>query len=190
MGGMPDMSDILLKVEDVATSVGVAASTIRKYSKIIENHNYKFARNNQNALMYDSEEVAMFKNLVKFKKDMPLDEAVKLVLSDMPGMSETASTSDIAMQNMPSVSDIQAMVTAMSDMQAQLKQNEVQRIKQEEQFAEKMQDKLAEQAERIEREMTASFKSEFNKFKDSLEETLGELLPKEKKSWWQRFKGE
>ncbi|MFE0504306.1 hypothetical protein ACWF7H_05700 [Peribacillus butanolivorans] len=92
------MSDILLRVEDVATSVGVAASTNRKYSIMCEQHGYPFNRNHQGALMYDEEEVAMFKRLVTLKKqkNTSLEKAVRQVLSDTVGISETASTPDIA----------------------------------------------------------------------------------------------
>lgn len=115
------MSDMLLKVEDVATSVGVAASTIRKYSFLMETYGYTFSRTNQNALMYDHEEIAMFKELIQLKKNMSLDEAVKHVLSDIVTISETASTSDIAVADIASMADIRAMVSDMLAMQSQMK---------------------------------------------------------------------
>jgi hypothetical protein len=185
MGGVLNMSDILLKVDDVATSVGVAASTIRKYSVLFEQHGYPFSRNHQGALMYDEDEVDMFKKFVRIKKqkNITLEKAVRQVLADVTGISETASTSDIAMQNMSDMVDVQAMVNAMSDMQNQLKQ-------QEQQFALKMQQVLAEQLELQEKTITANLTAKFNRIEESnkrIEEQLSvQKVPN--KSWWEFWK--
>lgn len=109
------MSDILLKVEEVAKAVGIASSTVRKYSFLIEKHGYEFSRNNQNALMFDQDEVNMFKELVKIKKqkNMTLENAVQQLLSSMP---EIAATSDIATTDIANTSDIRAMSKGIADV--------------------------------------------------------------------------
>lgn len=193
MGGVFAVADVLSKVEDVATSVGVAPSTIRKYSKIIENHNYKFSRNNQNALMFDSEEVNMFKELVEYKKDgYSVDEAVKLVIPNIVSTSETASTSDVAMQNMVDRADIGTMLTTMAEMRNDMKLREEQLAEQlklhEMKMAEKMQDILEEHNKRIEREMKTQLEvkmkevQEMKEMKDSLKRIEDQTA--EKSPWW------
>lgn len=117
MGGMAIMSDIILsKVEEVATTVGVAPSTIRKYSQLLEKYGYEFARNNQNAFMYDDDEIKMLKEFAKLKKqkDITLDMAAQQILIDVAGMEISVSNTST------NSADMQAMVKAMSDMQEKM----------------------------------------------------------------------
>lgn len=188
MGDVIDMADVLLKVEDVATSVGVAPSTIRKYSVLFEQHGYSFGRNNQGALMYDQEETEMFKKVVQLKKqkNITLEKAIRQVLVDVIGTAETASTSDIAMQNMVDRTDIGAMFTTMAEMRNDMKLREEQLAEQlklhELKIAEKMQDVLAEQTERIEREMKTQLEVKMKEVKDSLKRIEDQTA--EKSPWW------
>ncbi|MEJ9232990.1 hypothetical protein LAV79_27010 [Peribacillus butanolivorans] len=90
----------------------------------------------------------MFKRLVTLKKqkNTSLEKAVRQVLSDTVGISETASTSDIATHDMSNMIDVQAILTAMADMEAQRKE-------QEQQFAVRMQDILEKTTESLETEL-------------------------------------
>ena len=117
------MSDILLKVEDVSHAVGVAASTIRKYSFLIEKQGYTFSRSNQGALMYDKEEVSIFKEIIQIKKqkNMTLEKAVQRALSNMSDMVDIADISRGPYDDMSGMSDVQDMSIAIAAMQAQMK---------------------------------------------------------------------
>jgi len=117
VGGMATMSEIILsKVEEVATNVGVAPSTIRKYSQLLEKYGYEFSRNNLNAFMYDEDEIKMLKEFAKLKKqkDITLDMAAQQVLIDIAGMEISVSNTST------NAVDMQAMVKAMSDMQEKM----------------------------------------------------------------------
>jgi hypothetical protein len=117
------MSDILLKVEDVSHAVGVAASTIRKYSFLIEKQGYTFSRSNQGALMYDKDEVSIFKEIIQIKKqkNMTLEKAVQRALSNMSDMVDIADISRGPYDDMSGMSDVQDMSKAIAAMQAQMK---------------------------------------------------------------------
>lgn len=175
------MSDILLKVEEVAKAVGIAASTVRKYSFLIEKHGYEFSRNNQNALMFDQDEVSMFKELVRNKKqkNMTLENAVQTLLSNM---SDVATTSDIATTDMSSMPDVRAMFTTISDMSTNM-YTIVEQNKDYEKRRIEDHDKLLMQSIRAEQQ-AKKLELKIEELQNQIAATKEEP---EKKSWWQKL---
>lgn len=72
---------------DVYTSLDITSSTLRKYSALLEKYsndsNY-FARNSQKARLYNKENVATIKRLIKLKQSgsITLENATRQVLND------------------------------------------------------------------------------------------------------------
>ncbi|MGE7070101.1 hypothetical protein [Peribacillus butanolivorans] len=122
------------------------------------------------------------KNLVLFiiqlkiyKEFQFLEKAVRQVLSDTVGISETASTSDIATHDMSNMVDVQAIVTAMADMEAQRKE-------QEQQFAVRMQDILEKTTESLETEL-----KQVKQYNKELMESNIRIEAHLTKRWWQKL---
>lgn len=172
------MSDILLKVEDVANAVGVAASTVRKYSFLFEKNGYEFARNNnQKALMYDQDEVDMFRQLLQLskKKDMTLEKAAIQILSSMP---DVVVSSDIESTDVATMRDVAAIFTTISDMSTNLytlvdqnKEHEKRRLEDH--------DKLLMQSIRSEQQ-TKQLEHQI----EELKKEIAAAREEKKKSWW------
>ncbi|MFD4820170.1 hypothetical protein [Peribacillus butanolivorans] len=104
-----------------------------------------------------------------------LEKAVRQVLSDTVGISETASTSDIATHDMSNMVDVQAIVTAMADMEAQRKE-------QEQQFTVQMQDiSLKRLLEGLETEL-----KQVKQYNKELIESNRRIEAHLTKRWWQK----
>ncbi|MFJ7684947.1 hypothetical protein [Peribacillus butanolivorans] len=97
------------------------------------------------------------------------------MLSDTVGISETASTSDIATHDMSNMVDVQAIVTAMADMEAQRKE-------QEQQFAVRMQDILEKTTESLETEL-----KQVKQYNKELMESNIRIEAHLTKRWWQKL---
>jgi hypothetical protein len=189
------MSDILLKVEDVSQAVGVAASTIRKYSFLIENQGYTFSRSNQGALMYDKEEVSIFKEIIQIKKqkNMTLEKAVQRALSNMSDMVDVADISRGPYDDMSVMSDVQDMSKAIAAMQAQMKavldQNEKVLLQNQELIrkVERLEDTSLLEKEKIENrdKLLLDAMKEIKETKKVIATSLEENRKALQKKWWE-----
>jgi hypothetical protein len=189
------MSDILLKVEDVSHAVGVAASTIRKYSFLIEKQGYTFSRSNQGALMYDKEEVSIFKEIIQIKKqkNMTLEKAVQRALSNMSDMVDIADISRGPYDDMSGMSDVQDMSKAIAAMQAQMKavldQNEKVLLQNQELIrkVERLEDISSLEKEKIENrdKLLLDAMKEIKETKKVIATSLEENRKALQKKWWE-----
>ncbi|KYG33073.1 DUF3967 domain-containing protein [Priestia endophytica] len=189
------MSDILLKVEDVSHAVGVAASTIRKYSFLIEKQGYTFSRSNQGALMYDKDEVSIFKEIIQIKKqkNMTLEKAVQRALSNMSDMVDIADISRGPYDDMSGMSDVQDMSKAIAAMQAQMKavldQNEKVLLQNQELIrkVERLEDTSSLEKEKIENrdKLLLDAMKEIKETKKVIATSLEENRKALQKKWWE-----
>ena len=189
------MSDILLKVEDVSHAVGVAASTIRKYSFLIEKQGYTFSRSNQGALMYDKDEVSIFKEIIQIKKqkNMTLEKAVQRALSNMSDMVDIADISRGPYGDMSGMSDVQDMSKAIAAMQAQMKavldQNEKVLLQNQELIrkVERLEDTSSLEKEKIENrdKLLLDAMKEIKETKKVIATSLEENRKALQKKWWE-----
>ncbi|MGK9185289.1 DUF3967 domain-containing protein [Priestia filamentosa] len=189
------MSDILLKVEDVSQAVGVAASTIRKYSFLIEKQGYTFSRSNQGALMYDKEEVSIFKEIIQIKKqkNMTLEKAVQRALSNMSDMVDIVDISRGPYGDMSVMSDVQDMSKAIAAMQSQMKavldQNEKVLLQNQELIrkVERLEDASLLEKEKIENrdKLLLDAMKEIKETKKAIATSLEENRRALQKKWWE-----
>lgn len=106
------MSDILLKIGDVAKNLGIAETTVKKYAQTIESYGYKFDRSIQNAFLFSKNDVDMFKIIVSLRKqNYKVDEAVKQAMSDM-AVDVTDVSTDVS--DSVDMADILKVVSDMS----------------------------------------------------------------------------
>jgi hypothetical protein len=77
--------ELLRKIDDVAHTLGFTASTIKKYYLLFEQHGYRFQRSNQGHVMFNDDEVELFRELVKLKNEpgITLPKAVEMIITSM-----------------------------------------------------------------------------------------------------------
>lgn len=80
---------------EVAELLGIGASTLRKWSMLLEQHGYWFQRDSQNRREYRSLDVAALQRFYRLTKDQlfPLEEAAHMIVSHRdpePARVETA----------------------------------------------------------------------------------------------------
>lgn len=169
---------------EVAKRLDVGESTLRKWCLALEEQGYHFTKGEQESRAFLEQDIALLSKMKESirgrKKSMKQAAIIALESSRTTLVQQEQNDGRTTL-----VPDVMELVSVA--LEEQDKQYAIQMKEQEEQFAEKMQKVLAEQLKLQERNLTANFQTEFNKFKDSIEETLGELLPKEKKPWWKKF---
>ncbi|MCQ6267141.1 MerR family transcriptional regulator [Fictibacillus sp. WQ 8-8] len=77
-------------VEEVAKTLDIKPSTVKKYYLLFEQHNFRFIRSNQGKLMFSSSDIEMFKKLIKLKNEpgITLSNAVKQLASELKDTKE------------------------------------------------------------------------------------------------------
>ena len=96
---MTDM-EVYESVESVAKMFGLSPSTVKKYYGLFEKAGYRYKRNNQGSIIFDSYEIDMFKDLI--------------FLKNQPGMTVSKAVREIVQrEGMSDVSDTNADVTIM-----------------------------------------------------------------------------
>ncbi|MGP1910657.1 MerR family transcriptional regulator [Metabacillus sp. JX24] len=121
------MSDMFMRVNEAAAAVGIAATTVKKYTGLIEKLGYEFERNNQGALIFSNSDIEMLRSIVqlKKKKNVTLEEAIKQVLSDMVEIEDVSNTSSADIVDMSAVKNMARDMSNMAVMMDTLiKQNE------------------------------------------------------------------
>jgi DNA-binding transcriptional MerR regulator len=174
-----DVMTVVYKPSEVMKRLGLKESVFKKYYLALEKEGYVIERNASNHRVFTEEDVETFETFMELiKYDGMTIESVAKKIGAMKGHNDITK---------PKTNDYDVMALIAVALEERDKQHALQLKQQEEQFADRMQKALSDQLKLQEREITANFKSEFNKFKDSLEETIGELIPKEKKPWWKKF---
>lgn len=165
------MPDMLYKVEDVAEAVNIAASTIRKYSALIEKHsNYEFTRSNQGSFLYTDSEITLFRDLIKLKnkKGMTLEKSVEQLFSTK---EEVAATSD-----MVRMADIQSIVAIQLRSMVGELTNQNKAVYEKLNSIEEKRKKEIEENERRQTEQMLEIR-----------ELRKEIRKSKKQRWWQRL---
>lgn len=80
---------------EVAELLGIGASTLRKWSMLLENHGYWFLRDNQNRREYRQIDIAALQRFYRLTKDqlLPQEEAAQMIVTHNtpePARMETA----------------------------------------------------------------------------------------------------
>lgn len=84
--------------KEVASMLGIGASTLRKWSMLLEQHGYWFLRDSQNRREYRQIDVAVLQRFYRLTKDQlyPQEEAAHMIVSHQPpdaARIESAATS-------------------------------------------------------------------------------------------------
>jgi len=187
-----NMSDILVKKQDAAKSLGIAETTVQSYAQQIEKLGYKFERDIKNSYLFSGQDMGILKTIVRLRKNkVSLSESVKMALSDMVDMSnitDMSSTTDVTdisvIGNMSkNMSDMSKVIADMSD-----KFNEV--VSQNKALVNQVESLKIEQLRE-----SMETKKLINEVKDMLiaqqqAAATKEEEPQKKKGFWARLLGE
>jgi DNA-binding transcriptional MerR regulator len=80
---------ILVKIDEVAKTIGISVSAIKKYYLLIEEFGYRFKRNQQGQLLFNDKDIELFQKLIRVKNQpgVKLREAVELVISSITDLT-------------------------------------------------------------------------------------------------------
>ncbi|MCM2532122.1 helix-turn-helix domain-containing protein [Neobacillus pocheonensis] len=150
--------DAFFKVNEVAKSLGITPSTIKKYYLLFEQYNYIFKRHKNGQLMFSEVDIELFKKLIdlKNKPGMNVSKAVEQLLKERG----IYSTNDVSPQ-------LTFMITEINHLK--------QLVTQQNQTMEKLQDQL----NRIEEHR----KIDTRKKLDDLEEDLISFIKSSMMNW-------
>ena len=124
---------IYVGLTDIANMIGISPSTVKKYYLAIEERGYRFRRNLQGQMMFNEDDLEMFRKLITIKNQpgMTVQKAVEKV---------TADITDMTPYEQPESADM----TVITEQIAELKemfltiQKDLAEIKQEQQSAKKV----------------------------------------------------
>lgn len=99
---------VMIGVNDVARMLDMSPSTVKKYYLEVEKHGKRFFRNQKGHVMFDENDIVMFKNIIilKNKPDMDFHKACAKV---------AASITDITVYQPPEDSDEPIDTTVMAN---------------------------------------------------------------------------
>lgn len=103
---------------DIAKLLEVKESTLRKYSILLEDHGYKFQRNNQNQRWYNDSDITALRKLVTLKSntDMSLKECAEQVYLWVNGSDITQPSTVVHNDIKRHDNDITELKTLMSEL--------------------------------------------------------------------------
>lgn len=173
---------VYVRIDEIASAIGLSASTVKKYYLLIEEQGYRFKRNNQGQLIFSEQDFEMFKRIVHLKNEpgMSVQKAVEQVVTSITAMTVYKEKED-------------SVITGMSALMKEL--NDIK------EFMEK-QNRYIDHQEEINKELMKELKSTKMYVKESLEErdkTLKLSLKetqevkqmmaaaKDTKKWWRFF---
>nr|WP_180236349.1 DUF3967 domain-containing protein [Bacillus wiedmannii] len=76
---------IYVKIDDVAQTLGMSPSTVKKYYLLVEQHGYRFKRSQEGHVLFAENDIKLFQTLIQVKnqKGMTLPKAVEQVISSI-----------------------------------------------------------------------------------------------------------
>ena len=177
--GAMTVIDKVYKSGEVMKMLNLKESVFKKYYLALEKEGYMIQKNSAGHRVFTEKDIQTLETLMKLiQYDGMTIESVAKKIGAVEGHSVTT-------EEKQNKHDVTALIEIA--LEAQRERFELQMKQHEQQLIEKMQDSLETQLKLQEREIAANFKSEFIKFKDSLEETLNELLTEKPKPWWKKF---
>jgi DNA-binding transcriptional MerR regulator len=156
--------------------LGLKGSTFKKYCLELEKEGYSFQKDGRTRL-FTNEDIKVLESFMELLKydGITVSLAAKKVV-EMKGKSDIPSQQQ-------SYDPMSLLETAVAlAVEERDKMYEVRMKEQEQQFALKMQEVLAQQLELQKKELTAKFQSELNKLAEPINR-IEEHITK-KKSWW------
>jgi DNA-binding transcriptional regulator YhcF (GntR family) len=171
-------NDVFVGVNDIANMIGISPSTIKKYYLAIEERGYQFRRNLQGQVMFNEDDLDLFRKLIitKNQPGVTIKQAVEKVLADI---------TDITTFN-PKDKKPDVDMTVMMEQFNQLKemfltiQKDLHEIKQEQHASKKL-----IESQQLEKPDYAEMMDQTNKmFKEVMEQLAAS---QEKKGFWSRL---
>lgn len=110
--------ELLGKVEDVAKTIGVSPSTIKKYYLLFEEEGYTFKRNNEGHVLFTGHDIELLKKLISLKNqpNMTIKKAIQLIVAE----EELASEDMTVMTN--EMTAVTAVMTEIQELKELVKQ--------------------------------------------------------------------
>ncbi|MFJ7832604.1 hypothetical protein ACIQXU_20740 [Peribacillus sp. NPDC097284] len=166
---------MVYKASDVMGKLGLKDSAFKKYIYLLEKEGYLIKRNNKGHRIFTEDNIKtleMFLELSRYD-GVTLESVAKKVaeMNHHNGMTESK----------PESHDGMTLISTL--LKEQQQQFEIQRLKQEEQFAERMQKVLESQLKLQERTLKAELTVKLSKIEESNKRIEEHLITK-KKQWW------
>jgi DNA-binding transcriptional MerR regulator len=72
-----------MKIDEMARTLDMSPSTVKKYYLLVEQHGYRFKRNQQGHVMFSEQDLQLFRKLIQMKNEpgITLPKAVEKVMS-------------------------------------------------------------------------------------------------------------
>lgn len=175
---------IMMKIEDVAKQIGVSPSTIKKYYLLVEQHGYRFKRNNQGQLTFSDNDLKLFREIIatKNKPGITVQKAIEIVMSSITDLA-------IREEDITDITD-RTVISAMTKHMDEIKnivinqnkllleqQEEIKRLIQEQEVNRKL---IEEAAVKKRDELLMQSIKETQELKEEIREQA-------KKSWWKKL---
>jgi DNA-binding transcriptional MerR regulator len=111
-------------IDNVAKSLDVSPSTIKKYYLLLEKNNYRFNRNNKGHLVFYEKDILLFRKLIQLKNTpgLTLEKAVEVLLE-----KEKIVSNELGLQ-------MRIVATKLSELKSLMKQQTEILVKQQEQL--------------------------------------------------------
>ncbi|PEZ01343.1 hypothetical protein CN326_21570 [Bacillus sp. AFS018417] len=122
------------KVDGVAKALGIAASTVKKYYLLIEEHNYRFKRSVQGQVMFSDYDISLFRKLIRLKNEpgMTLHKAVEQLLKE-EGIADTTNINRQIATVMAELTDLKQLVQKQNEM-TRKQQEQLDRVEEQTSF--------------------------------------------------------
>ena len=166
---------MVYKASDVMEKLGLKDSVFKKYIYLLEKEGYVFQRNNKGHRIFTEDNIKTLEVFLELSRyDGVTLESVAKKIAEMNGHDGMQDSKSESHDGMTLISTL---------LKEQQQQFELQRKKQEEQFAERMQTVLVDQLKLQERTLTANLTAKLSRLEES-NKRIEEHLITNKKSWW------
>lgn len=175
---------------DVAVTLKIQESTLRKYCLLLEKHGYEILKNESGHRAFFDSDIIVLKKLIEFKSnsDMTLEQATKAVVSWKKGNvitdRDTTNLSYVARYN-----DLLDEFKSFKEQQFQHNEELQDFAKQQVEFNKKLVERLDQQEQYIANRLEERDRNLMLSIRETLEtKRLLEVTEEKKKSWWKFWK--
>lgn len=108
--------DVFVGVEEVAATLGIKPSTVKKYYGMIEKNGYRFKRTNQGNLSFGHHDIEMFRRIIQIKNEpgVSVEKAVERVVSSITAITVYREPEET--ENTAPMIDMTVMIEQMKKM--------------------------------------------------------------------------
>lgn len=174
----PEQRESTYWSKEVAETLGIANSTLRKWCKLLEDGGYHFVRDQQERRAFTEHDVLMLRSFYELTQDkgVALDSAVNLVVSRF----QREATQDVSLRDIPEKSQDDERYEQI-----------MHKLENQEQFNKALLERLDQQQAYIEQSIQKRDETLLQAIRE-IQETRLQLVAaeqeKQKKKWWQFWK--